>query len=419
MEEMKTIAIIGTLNTYGQEISHLKKSIEEEDYKTLLIDISMGDKPLVIGDITCDEIAMYGGTNIEKIRSSTDRMKISQIMINGLVKKVIELYSKGVFDGIIVVGGATTALIACKALQALPFGIPKIMVSSSAAYSNMTSELFGNRDLMLMHTPVDAIGVNPFATNVLDRAAGAICGMTEAFLKKGLKINLTEVSKSCVAMTTFGYCDRCANNVKEQLERRGLQVIVFHAQGLGDRALDELIDQNMSFKAVVELSPAGATEELFGGQRAAGSRRLEAASEQCIPQVCAPSGLNFISVGSLNLGKRKYKGRTIKIVDQPRIQVKMTPREITKAARVVAHKLSKGNGIVKFLFPLKGWSSLETEGDPFHQPEIDRLFIDEFEKLVQGSKKIEVRRINAHISDKLFARQIVKAVVEVIEPPGT
>jgi uncharacterized protein (UPF0261 family) len=419
MEEIRTIAIIGTLNSYGQEISHLKKSIEGEGFKTFVIDISMGGKPLVPGDITCDQIAVYGGTNIEKIRLSTDRMKISQIMANGLVKKVIELYSKGAFDGIIVVGGATTALIACKAVQVLPFGIPKIIVSSSAAYSGMTSELFGNSDLMLMHTPVDAIGANRFATNVLDRAAGAICGMTEAFLKKGLKINPAEVSESCVAMTTFGYCDSCANNVKEQLERRGLQVIVFHAQGLGDRALDELIDQNVSFKAIIELVPAGVTEELLGGQRAAGSRRLEAASERGIPQVCAPSGLNFISPTSLNLERQKYKGRIIKVVDQPRISVKMTPREITKSARVVAHKLSKGNGIVKFLFPLKGWSSLEMDGDPFHQPELDRLFIDEFEQRVRGSKKIEVKRINAHINDKLFARQIIKAVTEVIGPLGS
>lgn len=415
---MLTIAVIGTLNNYGQEVSRLKRFIEEEGFKTLLVDISMGAKPSVTGDITCDEIAAYGGTDIEKIRASTDRMKISQIMTNGLVKKVIELHSRGEFDGIVVAGGATTAMITCKALQALPFGVPKIMVSSSAAYSAIASQLFGNRDLMIMHTPVDPMGDNHFVTSVLGRAAGAICGMTKAFLEKKLEINLAEVSKSCVAMVTFAFSDRCANTVKQQLERIGLQVVVFHAQGLGDRALDELIDQNIPFKAVIDLAPSGVSEEVLGGRRAAGSRRLEAASERGIPQICIPSGLNYIAVGPFNSMNRKYKKRTLKLVDQPRTEAKMTPREITKVARIVAKKLSKGAGMVKFLFPLKGWSSLEKEGDSFYQPELDRLFIDEFKKSARGSRKIEVREINAHIDDELFAGEIVKAVLEIMEPQG-
>jgi uncharacterized protein (UPF0261 family) len=418
MKERGTIAIIGTLNNYGQEISYLKKSIEEKGFKTLLIDISMGGKPSVMGDITCDEIAAHGGTNIEAIRASTNRVEITQIMTKGLLKKVIELHTNGKFDGIIAAGGATTALIACKALQALPFGTSKIIVSSSADYKHIRSQIFGNSDLMIMHTPVDPVGDNHFVINVLERAAGAVCGMTDAYLEKKLEINSDEVYKSCIAMVTFGFSDRCANNVKQQIEQGGLRVVTFHAQGLGDRALDKLIDNNIPFKAVVDLAPCGVSEDMFGGERAGASRRLEAASEHGIPQICVPSGLNFIAVGPVDSMKRRYKKRILKIVDEPRTEAKMTPGEIIKVARVVAHKLSKGNGVATFLFPLKGWSSLEREGDPFYQPEIDRLFIDEFKKRTRGSKKIEVKEIDAHINDELFAGEIVKAVMRVIKPQG-
>jgi len=112
--------------------------------------------------------------------------------------------------------------------------------------------------------------------------------------------------------------------------------------------------------------------------------------------------------------KRKYRRRTFKSIDEPRTEVKLTSQEIKKVARVVAQKLSKGNGAVKFLFPLKGWSSLEREGDPFYQPEIDRLFINEFNKLTSGCKKIETKEIDAHINDEAFAKEVFKAIMEVV-----
>ena len=411
---MGTIAIIGTLNNYGVEISRLKESIEEQGFRSLLIDISMGGKSSVTGDVTCDEIATYGGANIESVRASTNRMEITRIMTEGLVKKVTELRERGEFDGIIAVGGATTALISCKAIQALPFGFPKIIVSSAADYPIIRSQLFGNSDLMLMHTPVDPMGDNYFVINLLERAAGAICGMTDAYLAKDLEINVAGVSRSCIAMVTFGFSDSCANTVKQMLEKAGFQVVIFHAQGLGDRALDTLIDQNVRFKAIVDLAPAGVSEDLFGGTRAAGRRRLEAASEKGIPQICTPSGLNYIGVGALNTMKKKYRKRIIKTIDQPRTEAKMTIAELITVARTVADKLSKGTGIVKFIFPLKGWSSLEAPGDPFYDPEMDRLFIERFKKFTRKSKTVEIREINAHINDESLAKEIFNAVMEVI-----
>jgi uncharacterized protein (UPF0261 family) len=409
-----TIAVIGTLNNYGSEIIRLKKSVEKKGFRSLLIDISMGGKPSVPADVSCDEIALCGGADIERVRASKNRTEITGIMTEGLLKKVTELYKMGAFDGIIAVGGATTALIACKAIQALPFGLAKIIVSSSADFSNIRSQIFGNSDLMVMHAPVDPIGDNYFVINMLERAAGAICGMTGSYLEENLEINVAEVSRSCIAMVTFGYSDNCANTVKRMLEKAGFQVVVFHAQGLGDRALDTLIDQNVRFKAIVDLAPAGASEELFGGARAAGGRRLEAASEKGIPQICTPSGLNFIAVGPLSAIKKKYRKRIIKVVDQPRTQIKMTVPELIKVARTVAHKLAKGTGIARFVFPLKGWSSLEAPDDPFYNPETDRLFIERFKKLTRKSKTIEIEEIDAHINDELLARKIFDTVMEVV-----
>jgi uncharacterized protein (UPF0261 family) len=409
-----TIAIIGTLNNYAGEIRRLKESIEEKGFRPLLIDISMGGKPSFPGDIPCDQIAQYGGSDIDHVRASTNRMEITRIMTEGLRKRVTELHESAEFDGIIVMGGATTALIACRAMQALPFGLPKMIVSSAADYPIVRSQLFGNSDIMIMHTPVDAMGGNYFVINLVERAAGAICGMTSAYLAKKLEIDPAIISRTCVAMVTFGFSDGCANTLKGMLEKAGLEVIVFHAQGLGDSALDTLIDQNVRFKAIVELTPAGLSEELFGGTRAAGKRRLEAACEKGIPQVCTPCGLNYIGVGPMNTMKKKYRRRNLKTIDDRRTQAKMTVPELMIVAQTMARKLSMGKGIIKIIFPLKGWSSLEKDGDPFYEPEKDRLFINRLKKLTRRSENVQIREIDAHIDDELTAKEIFDATMEVM-----
>lgn len=398
---VRTIAIISTLDSYGDVISFVRERIEQRGYKTIVIDLSMGGASSVPADVTCQEIAEAGGASIEQIRASRDRPKITEIMIKGAIQKAKELHSAGRLDGIIGVGGATCALMGTSVMRALPFGVPRLMVSSSASFPNTCSSYFGPFDITMMNTMVDITDLGEPVKNVLTRGAGAICGMVESLaeIRPGVR-----TSKVSIAMTDWAITEQCAKQVKQGLAQKGYEVVTFHAQGMGDRAMEELIKQGL-FAGVVDIAPGGVSEELFGGARAAGPDRLEAAGRRGIPQIITPNGLNIISCGALEKMKPKYKKRKLYLLDPQRVQAKMVPAEIKKAARVIADKLNRAKGPTKFIIPLRGWSASEREGDPYYEPELNRLFVQTLKARLRP--EIETIEVDAHLEDPGFAEAIV------------
>jgi uncharacterized protein (UPF0261 family) len=394
------IAIISTLDSYGDIVSFVKEQIEQKGHKSVVIDLSMGGAPSIPADITCGEIAEAGGASIEDIRASRDRPRIIEIMIKGAIQKAKELYSAGRLDGIMSVGGATCALMGTSVMKTLPFGVPKLAASSSASYPMLCSGYFGHHDITMMNTMVDP-ELSELGKNVLIRVAGAICGMVESLSEMRAGVPTTKTS---VAMTTLADCDQCAKYVKQGLTQKGYEVLTFHAQGFGDRAMEELIAQGL-FKGVVDLVPGGVSEELFGGPRSAGPNRLEAAGRRGIPQLITPCSLNFISCGPADKIQRKYKKRKLYFLDRIRVRAKMTPAEIKKTARVIADKLNRAQGPTKFVIPLRGWSASERNGDPYYEPELNRLFVQTLRACLRP--EIETIEVDAHLEEPAFAEAIV------------
>ena len=254
----KVIAIVGTLDTKGSEVAYLKELITRRGHKALAIDIGMGGKPSITADITAEEIAAAGGGNIEEIRASTDRHRCSQIMTAGAIKKVAELHSMGQLDGIIAIGGASATFAGTAIMGALPFGVPKLMVSSWVAVP--TVNYFGTKDMTIMHSVVEAAGLNQFFKNVLSRAAGAICGMAEMTAPAPG----AEKGKPFVAISGYGYTEKCVTYVIQALEERGYEPIRFHATGIGEKAMEELIEQGLFAAVIVAVQPAFLTRTAGG-----------------------------------------------------------------------------------------------------------------------------------------------------------
>ena len=402
----KTIVILCTLDTYGKEIDFVKERIEQRGHKTIVIDISMRGEPLIPADVTCEQIAEAGGATIEEIRASDKRHEINRIMIKGAIEKIEQLYSASALDGIIAVGGATMAFIGTSVMKALPFGLPKFVVSSSAAVPGLVSNYFGGKDITLMDSVVDIGNLNDLVKSVLIRAAGAICGMVESSAGPALTI---APGRPLIALTLLGFCERCADNVMQYLEQRGYQVIPFHAQGMADRAMEELIDRGL-FKAVIDLSLGAIIDELFGGLRACGPHRLEAAGKRGIPQILAPCGLEFIAF-SPSQYKPQYKLRKSYQVDDLRMSIRSSPEELIPVARVIAAKLNKARGPVKFLIPLRGWSDVDGQGRPLDDPQSNRVFADELRRCLKP--EIEIREVDAWLEDPDFALAVVSAFDEI------
>ena len=415
----KSIVIVSTLDTKGAEADFLRKLIEERGHKTILVDVNMGGEPTIRPDIGAEEIAKAGGGDIKEMRASRETGKLTPIMVKGAIEKITELHAAGKVDGIVSFGGASNTTIGTSIMKALPFGVPKFMLSSTASMPAYAASYIGTSDIAIMHSVLDIAGLNDLVRDAFRRAAGAICGMVEvgppvtAETLKGRDMPL-------IAMTEFKFAEGAGHRAMEYLEEKGYEPIAIHAQGIGDRAMEELIAQGI-FDGVLDLVPAGVSEEWIGGNRAAGPTRLEAAGARGIPQVVAPCGFEMISCGPLSRKdkgdplwiSRKLAERKMFFPDEFRLQIRTNAEELEETGRIVAEKLNKSTGPVKFLIPTQGWSTLSVQGADLYEPETDRVFSAELKKHLKPD--IEVIELETHLNTAEFARAAVDALDEMMK----
>ena len=404
----KYIILIGTLDTKGEELIFLKKQIQRRKHDVMLVDVSMGSESRYKADVSSTEIAELGGKSFDEIKLSKDRELVNRVMETGAIEKIKQLYSAGKISGIMTAGGVTMALFGAHVMKSLPFGVPKLIVTPGAMPAYVP-RWFDTMDIVIMQGVVDFAGLNEMVKDVLLRAAGAICGMVEESSE-----TVNRQREKSVAMTQFGYSEECAKIVRQHLEEHGYRVYPFHAQGIGDKAMDDLILQGF-FDGVIDIVPAGVIEELFAGNRAAGPKRLEAAGEKGLPQVIAPCSINITNAGPTRKRAEEYSVRERKYKqDEVRILTRYNPEELKTAAKVYANKLNAAKGPVKILFPMRGWSSLDREGSVLHAPDEDIVFVQKLRRHLRP--EIEIRELNCHLEDPEFALALVDAFFQIEQP---
>ena len=405
----KSILIISTLDTKSRETFYLRERIQAFGCPALSMDLSMGAPAKEKGDILPDQVAREGGASIEAIRESRDRTFITRAMTQGAVKIAGKMWQEGQLAGIVGLGGATLSMIATNIMRTLPFGLPKLMVSSAAALPGLSTRYIGTGDIALFHTVIELSGLSPHLCNVLNRAARSICAMAQEPLFSPEKAK--RPGQKQIALSMFGPCDPLAHLVQEQLVQEGFQVIGFHAAGIGDRAMEEMIAQGF-FDGVVDLAPGGVGEEIFGGMRSAGPHRLEAAGKIGIPQIIAPSGVNFMSPSRKNY-KPEYRERRKYDLDKDRTWLRLDTAELKQVAEVMAQKLNQAKGPVIFLIPTRGWSAADAPGGPAYDPKEDEIFTETLKKMCRP--EIGIETIEAHLNDPAFAQAVVQAVHKIAQ----
>lgn len=416
---MANIVIVSTLDTKGPETSFLKELIEKRGHTTILVDAGMGGEPAITPDITAAEVAKAGGGDIKEIRASKATGEVTPIMIKGAVEKIKELYAADKVDGILSFGGASNTTIGTSIMKALPFGVPKFVLSSTASMPAYAASYIGTSDIAIMHSVLDISGLNDLVKDTLRRAAGAISGMVES----GPPVTAEALKgreKPLIAVTEFKFAEGAGHRSMEYLEELGYEPIAIHAQGIGDRAMEELISQGI-FDGVLDLVPAGVSEEWIGGNRAAGPTRLEAAGARGIPQVISPCGFEMISCGPLSRkdegdplwSSRKLAQRKAFLPDEFRVQIRTNAEELKGTAGIVAEKLNKSKGPAMFLIPTAGWSTLSVEGADLHDPQTDKVFVTELRKHLKPD--IEVVELETHLNTPEFARAAVDALHEMMK----
>jgi uncharacterized protein (UPF0261 family) len=407
MSAQKTIVIICNLDTRGEEIVFVKDLIRSRGHEALLIDFSMEEPPKVAGDFTCEEVARRGGLDIETVRKfyRSDREAATNNQIAGVSAIVNELLAAGRLHGVIGIGGATSTLVATAIMQKLPFGLPKLMATPMAGHPRYAEIGVGTRDITMHNTVLDIVKMNPLLEAEIVNAVGAICGMVE--MSRGLDFKF---EKPVVAISSFGFAEMAAQAAVGMLEEAGFIPVVCHAQGKGDKAMEEMIADGL-FAGVLDLCTGGIVEHLYGGNRDPGANRLKAAAARGIPAVLAPCGLDFLSYGGRKDKLAETEGRKRYVQDSFRIQVRTTANELRAAADVIAERLNAAKGPFIFLQPLQGWSSIDREGRACHDAQADAAFFARLAERLERRQAIKPVDLNLYSPE--FARVAVDEFVRL------
>ncbi len=414
-ETGKAILILVMAEEKWEEAHFLRQHIELRGQTAMILDMGLLGEALGPCDITREEVIRASGRPPEEVALISDRGKRIPVMVEGGRHKAGELHSQGRISGAVSLGGTTGTQMGAAIMRSLPFGLPKIALSSTASLPGFASRYIGTSDITLMHSVVEIAGLNEILKDVLIRAAGAICGMVEGSGEGSLSLS-RDGEHPLVAMTHFGPCENCAVSVRKELERKGYQVIGFSAAGIGDRAMEEILETRDIFSAVIDLAPGGVGEELLGFSRAAGPTRLEAAGKIGIPQIIAPSGVNFGTPRKRDY-RPEYASRKRFDYDASRTFLRLSEDEMVMVADTMAGKLNRAKGPVKVLIPLGGWSSVDRRGCDFHDRDVDRVFVERLREQLRAD--IELREVDADLDTPEFAQEVVKAFHEVMEGGGT
>ncbi len=402
----KTILLIGALDTKGEEVLYLRDLIRRQGVKTLVMDTGILEPAPFPADIPRKEVALAGGRCLRELVKLRDRGVANETMIRGARAIALRQFHRGNFQGLLAVGGAQGTEVGTAAMRALPFGIPKMMVSAVACGETRFGPFMGTRDITIMHSVVDVLGLNSFMRQILRNAAAAIVGM----VRTGGEDRPTR--KPRVAMTMYGTTTPGCMRAKALLEREGYEVVTFHPNGTGGRAMEEMICEGY-FTAVLDLTTHELTDELVGGGHRAGPHRLEGAAQRGIPQVVGPGSLCFIIAGPLSTLPGNYRRRK-HVVHNPNITlVRASKREMMAVARIMARKLNRAIGPVKVVIPLQGFSYPNRKREALYDGEGNLAFIRALKKDLR--QNIGVIEVDAHINDPLYAEKAVESLKGLIE----
>ena len=400
----KTIAVLATLDTKGTEAEYLCRQIEKLNNTALVIDTGVVGTPTSEADITRQQVAQAGGTSLKTLLENPTREVAAPIMADGTTHLVIDLVTQGKVNGIISMGGTQGTTLATKVMRALPYGFPKVMVSTMA--SGNVAHWVGIKDITMMFSVTDILGLNPVMRKMLANAAASICGMAN------VDVELKQGGRPLVAVTTVGITTKGAMKAVEVLEAAGYETIVFHAVGSGGRAMEQMMKEGL-IGAVLDYAIIEVSNEMHNALLAGGIERLTTAGKLGIPQVICPGAIEVLVFNEPETVPAKYKNRTL-IPHSPQItDVRLNATEMAEVGREVARRLNHTKNEAVFMNPIGGYDSYAVEGMGFYDPEADAAFMAELKANLTSTFRVIDR--DTHIEDVAFATEASELLISLIE----
>ncbi|WP_035859346.1 Tm-1-like ATP-binding domain-containing protein [Cryptosporangium arvum] len=398
---MATVALLGTFDTKGDEYSWLRDRLSGAGVDVVAIDVGSFSSS-TLADVHSDDVLRAAGADPDTLRERRDRGEMMSAMGAGAAVVVRRLFDEGRLHGLLAVGGSGGSSVAAPAMQALPIGVPKLLVSTMA--SGDVQPYVGEVDATLMYSVVDVAGINSVSEAVLGNAAAGIAGMARAYADRVPAAD----RKPLVGLTMFGVTTPAADEARERLTDLGYEVLVFHATGTGGRAMEKLVESGL-LAGVCDLTTTELCDDLVGGVLSAGPSRLEIAGQLGLPQVVSVGALDMVNFGPRETVPPQFEDRNLFVHNPTVTLMRTTPAEMAELGRRIAGKLAAATGPTALFLPLRGVSAIDVDGGPFRDAAADEALFDALRAGLAGSG-VSVHERDAAINDAGFGAAAAEAL---------
>ncbi|MCY7357488.1 MAG: Tm-1-like ATP-binding domain-containing protein [Rudanella sp.] len=400
-----SILIIGCFDTKGPAFAFLRQCILARGESVITINTGVMETTVDFPvDYEAATVAQAANNSLTQLRASRNRGWAIEVMGEGAAAIVGQLVRVGRVKGAIGMGGGGGTFVALSAMQPIPFGSPKFCLSTMAA-KDLTRQV-GMKDMVLMASVVDVAGLNSMLSPLIEQAAAAICAMTTVVPATHRE------SAGRIAISMFGNTTACVEACTEGLEKQGYEVVAFHANGIGGRTMENLIEEGY-FDAVLDVTTTELADELCGGVCGAGPDRMRAAARMGLPYVVVPGCLDMVNFGHPDTVPAHYQHRQL-YAWAPNVTLMRTDEAENEAlGRILAQHVNRTKGSVVVILPLKGLSQIDAAGGVFYQPQANRVLFDSIKTNL--SRQVRLIESPLHINDRAFADLLVASLLEEIE----
>ena len=401
---MPSVFIFATLDTKGHEADFVRALLTSWGVAVTLVDVGALGMPAVAADVPRERIFELAETTLEAVVQRADRGEAVTKAAAGAARLAREAFARREVSGVIGLGGSAGTTIATAAMRELPLGVPKVMISTLA--SGMVRQFVGDKDIFMLNSVVDILGINRVSREVLAQAARAMAGLV-AYPRPEEQAR----DKPLVAATMFGVTTACVERARVTLERAGCEVLVFHATGNGGQAMESLIREGL-IAGVLDITTTELADEYVGGFLSAGPDRLNAAGKAGVPQVVSTGALDMVNFYAVESVPARFQGRLFYKHNANVTLMRTTPEENAGIGASIAQKLSAATGPVAVLLPARGVSAIDKEGQPFDDPRARKALHDAIRGVPRG---FEVTELDWHINDPEFADAAAMKLLELMK----
>jgi len=407
MIDAPIIAVIATLDTKAQEAAYVANRIEAAGGIAVLVDIGVVGEPCSGAHFDRAAVAEAGGTPLTELLRNPTRQCASPVMIAGATALLAKALAEGRLHGAIGMGGTQGTPNCCAIMRSLPYGMPKIMVSTIA--SGDVGPFVDIKDITMMFSVGDILGLNPLLRSMLSNAAAAAVGMAQ----HAMPVVQSRNDKPLIGITNLGVLTDGTMHAVERFRERGYESIVFHAVGSGGRAMEQLMREGV-IGAVFDYALGEISDELFDGLRAADAARLTVAGELGLPQVLCPGGSEHIGLLVEPDTVPDAWADHLHVFHNPVIFApRLSAIQLATVAAVIGERLKGTTCRATMMLPERGVSRYSVADGPLHDAASEQDYLDAIEAAMPSG--VAVTRMDADAESVEFVDACVDQLIEHIE----